>query len=317
MKSFIELFKKIGGKEFLRQCHQAHILIYTMFMALMLGLDKKSLEILRLVVQEKKLKKLRRKYKKFIAQNRNRQGENLNTGTKKVPKRKVWICWLQGMEHAPFVVKKCYESIKGNIKDREIVLITQDNYKDYVTFPNYINEKIEKGIISKTHMSDLLRLELLVKYGGTWIDATVFCSGTPETFYLDSDLFLFQNLKPGLDGKSISISNWFITASPNNKILRLTLDLLYEYWRTNNKLIDYFIFHDMFQLAIETYPDDWGKVIPISNEMPHVLQLRMFDEYDEKVWKSIEMQTPFHKLTYKYDEMQEAKGKTYFKMVFK
>ena len=35
---------------------------------------------------------------------------------------------------------------------------------------------IDSGQITKTHLSDLLRLELLIRYGGTWIDATVFCT---------------------------------------------------------------------------------------------------------------------------------------------
>jgi hypothetical protein len=34
-------------------------------------------------------------------------------------------------------------------------------------------EKYQKKIIDNTHFSDLLRLELLIKYGGTWIDASV------------------------------------------------------------------------------------------------------------------------------------------------
>ena len=39
-------------------------------------------------------------------------------------------------------------------------------------------------------MSDLLRLELLTKYGGTWVDATVYFSDDNlPNFFFDSDLF--------------------------------------------------------------------------------------------------------------------------------
>lgn len=48
---------------------------------------------------------------------------------------------------------------------------------------------------------------------------------------LDSELFLFQCLKPGLDGHVTSVSNWFITSYSNNIIIKLTRNLLYEYWR--------------------------------------------------------------------------------------
>ena len=75
------------------------------------------------------------------------------------------MCWFQGMEHAPKMVQYCFESLKSNLRDKRIILITEDNYKEYVQFPTYILEKYEKGCFSKTHLSDLLRLELLIKYG--------------------------------------------------------------------------------------------------------------------------------------------------------
>ncbi len=313
MNEFLKLYKKVGGTKVLKQYHQAHVLLYALFLSAVLGFDKKSLEILRLAVRNKILKRLRKKYRKYI-NNYAMENHNKENVQNSLGKQNIWFCWLQGIDKAPDIVKKCYSSIKEHILDREIVLITNENYRNYITFPDYIEDKIKKEIISKTHMSDLLRLELLVRYGGTWIDATVYCSDVPDPFYLDSELFLFQTLKPGLDGKCTSISNWFITAEKNNKILRLTLNLLYEYWRTNNKLIDYFIFHDFFQLAIETYNDEWERVIPVSNEAPHILQLRMFEKYDDDIWESIKSQTPFHKLTYKSD-FNNVKDDSYYSVI--
>lgn len=54
------------------------------------------------------------------------------------------------MDNAPDLVKKCYESLKNNLKDKEIILITSENISKYVTFPDYIMEKWEKGIITHT-----------------------------------------------------------------------------------------------------------------------------------------------------------------------
>ena len=84
----------------------------------------------------------------------------------------VWFCWLQGIDSAPKLVQDCYNSIRYWLKDKEIIVITKENYKQYVEFPDYIIEKWEKGIISNTHFSDLLRLELLIRHGGLWLDAT-------------------------------------------------------------------------------------------------------------------------------------------------
>ncbi len=58
---------------------------------------------------------------------------------------KIWVCWLQGMEQAPDIVKICYESICRQFSNREVVLITNENYADYITLPHYIVEKCAGG----------------------------------------------------------------------------------------------------------------------------------------------------------------------------
>ena len=313
MKHFFLLFKKVGGKEILRQYRQAHVLMYSLVSTVLLGFSKKSLEIVRLAVSNRILCKMRKRYSPYIKSYVNTHQEQLERKRSNI----VWILWLQGIEHAPQIVKKCYQSITENLREKEIILLTEENYKNYVQFPQYIQEKIDCGVITKTHMSDLLRLKLLNTYGGTWIDATVYCSGKNIPYYmLDSDLFLFQNLKPGLDGQCTCISSWFMTASTNNPILLLTQQLLFEYWKKNTKMVDYFLLHDFFQLSIEAYPDEWKKVIPFCNSLPHILLLRLFDQYDADIWTAVREQTPFHKMTYKFLKDQAKIKGTYYDIIF-
>lgn len=92
----------------------------------------------------------------------------------------IWWCWLQGIEAAPPIVNACYNSIKRQITDREIRVIDERNWSEYVELPGYIVEKWGKGQIPAALFSDLLRLQLLIKYGGMWIDSTVFCSSGGE-----------------------------------------------------------------------------------------------------------------------------------------
>ena len=90
----------------------------------------------------------------------------------------VWWCWLQGLDNAPDIVKACLRSLQRHLpKDYEIRIIDEHNWKEWVTLPQYIVEKRSAGRIPAALFSDLLRLELLIKYGGTWIDATVLCTG--------------------------------------------------------------------------------------------------------------------------------------------
>lgn len=310
---FSKVFKKVDGFKVLKQYFSARVLLFAIFQILTQGTSKKSLEIVRNSVDNKILAKLRKKYKKFIRENKEKISQN---SINREHSNKVWFLWLQGIEQAPEIVKICYSSVQKNLGDRELIFLTDENYRDYILFPDYIQKKIDSGIITKTHMSDLLRLELLTRYGGTWIDATVYLSSSNIPHYmLDSDLFLFQKLKPALDGNPKSISSWYITSCTKNPILVLAKELLYEYWKKEIRLIDYFLMHNFIELAIETYPSEWKKVVPFSSSTPHILLLRLFDEYDRVIWNSVMSQTSIHKLTYKFKDNQINNYNTFFNKV--
>ncbi|MFV0313151.1 MAG: capsular polysaccharide synthesis protein [Dysgonomonas sp.] len=309
MSEVNKILKKAGGKKLLYQYWKSGVFGFAIIESLLLGFSKKALEILRLSIQYKMYIKIRKKYQYLLDRCNDIDYESLP----KKKSNKVWVCWLQGMENAPLVVQRCYESLHKHLKDRDIVLLTLNNIGEYITFPKYIIDKREKGIISNTHFSDLLRIELLVNYGGTWIDSTVLCtsSNVPE-YIFNSDLFFYQTLKPGRDGHSIGLSSWFISATTNNKILLITRELLYEYWLKNNSLIDYFLLHIFICIVCEKYPDEQKKIIKFSNSIPHILQLDLFDSFDEKKYEAIKQMTCFHKLSYKFEkELLEKEGTFY------
>lgn len=312
MAELRRIFARQGGMKLVKQYWKSGVLLTAIVQFLFLGKSRVALEILRLSTTLKTKQKLEKKYKQKLL-------EIDRTYDVLMPHKnckKIWVCWLQGMEDAPEIVKTCFKSIKRCITSREIILITGKNYREYIEFPSFIQEKIDKGIIKGAHMTDLLRLELLIKYGGTWIDATVLCvSNDIPKYMLESDLFMFQCLKPGRDGHVTVISNWFITAASNNRLLINTRELLYCYWEKNNDLVDYFIFHIFFQMCIELHPDEWKKVVPFCNSMPHILLLKLFEEYDEETWEVVCKMTPFHKLTYKFTDLEITLNNSYYEKV--
>lgn len=318
MGEFREIFEKVNGGKVLKEYAQSHVLFHALALVALEGTSKKSLEIVRESVSNKVVDRLRKKYAPFIA-----EFKKGDTDRAKLPhehSNKVWVCWLQGMEKAPDIVKKCYQSLLDNLNGKEIVLLTDENYKDWVSFPNHIQEKIDNGTISRTHMTDLLRLELLEHYGGTWIDATVFCSGKNiPSFIWDSDFFIYQIMKPGLDGHAQRTSSWFLNSCTNHPIVLLVKELLYEYWKNNTKIVDYFLIHDFMELAIEAYPEEWKEVIPVSSSIPHILLLRLGEQYNESVWNAVKEMTPFHKLSWKFSEKQLAvmnQPGTFYSVIF-
>jgi hypothetical protein len=70
-------------------------------------------------------------------------------------------------------------------------------------------------------------------------------------------------------------------------------------------------------MVIEKYPTEWNRVIPFSNATPHILLLRLFEQYDDRVWSAIMKQTPFHKLSYKFEEDKTNLEGTYYNYVIR
>lgn len=305
-------FEKTGGFSLIKQYWKGGVLLHAIRQFLLTGKSKTGLELLRMSVSLKQIQKMRKEYGHAIKQFLKNEQEDWSCCENKT----VWVLWWQGIDDAPHIVRVCYDSLLRNLKDWEIVLLTENNYRDYVTLPDNIIEKKDKGIISLAHFADIIRLELLVKYGGLWVDSTVLCTSSdiPQSI-LQSDLFVYQAQKPGADGKATLMSNWLIYAKSNQKILRLTLHLIYEYWRKNNYMTDYFFFHKFFTIACEAYPEDTKNIPPFCNSVPHILLLHLFDKYDEQYWNDLRQMTCFHKLTYKLDEEKLKQRSTYYNMI--
>ncbi|MCR5249141.1 MAG: capsular polysaccharide synthesis protein [Lachnospiraceae bacterium] len=222
----------------------------------------------------------------------------------------IWWCWLQGLDAAPEIVRACYRSLSR--LGREICVITKDNLKDYVELPSPIMDKWRDGRISNTHFSDLLRLELLCSHGGTWVDATVFCSGTEVISPLldDASLFCFRSVMRNGVSEYTGYDSWFLHSTKRSGILSDTRDMLYAYWKEEEELMHYFLFHLFFTLATWRHPDECASIPIFSTEPCHVMQMELQRPCSEKRWAQLNRMSDIHKLTYKYDDKIPMRGTT-------
>lgn len=248
--------------------------------------------------------KLYKKYKNII--------ENYRCTEEQKKSNYVWICWFQGLEKAPDLVKACVNSIKQNMPDRDIVIITYDNLNEYIQLPEYIIKKYDEGIITRTHLSDIIRTELLCKYGGIWIDSTVLCTSfnIPD-YILDAPLFVYKSFDLHRTNEiPLVASSWFIAAKSNNPILLLTRELLFNYWKESNCLIDYFIFHIFFAMATRKYKNEWNAIPNFNNHTPHTLMYELGNQYSKERFEQIKEMSVFHKLE-RHTDYSNSKGSMY------
>ncbi|MBE6760338.1 MAG: capsular biosynthesis protein [Ruminococcaceae bacterium] len=216
---------------------------------------------------------------------------------------KVWICWLQGWEQAPDIVKAAISSVRENMPGREVVLLTEENIPLYAQFSEAITKKRAQGRISDAHFSDLLRTELLCRHGGMWIDATVLCTCSDLPDYItDAPLFVYKSIDlTGMDTPPVIASSWLISARSNHPILLLTRELLQAYWEDHRSLSEYFVFHIFFAMAARRYPDLWNAVPTFSNACPHILAQELCAPFSEERWEQLRGMSAFHKLSHHVD----------------
>lgn len=224
--------------------------------------------------------------------------------------RTIWLMWLQGLEDAPEVIKKCCSSIyKNKPENYGVIFLTRQNINDYITLPDYIWQKYDRGIISATHLSDIIRVELLATYGGCWIDATVFCAGVIPNYML-SDMFMFK-LNSVLSVPVLKMSSWWLAADKNNRIIHATRHMLYEYWKNEDVLCDYYLLHIIMSKVIDEDSSCRAifQGIPFFNSAnAQVLISELGSQYSKERWDIIKNVSLVQKLTYK---KRHIKGDVY------
>ena len=227
----------------------------------------------------------------------------------------IWVCWWQGEENMPEVVKVCYRSIKKLSGKHPVVLITEDNLKDYVQLPQFIMDKYAAGIISRTHFSDILRFYLLKEYGGIWMDITNFLTAeidsfvpADSTFYSYKHITEYNNVSQGL------WTSYFNASGKGNIIPSYLYESLVSYWNKTDKLEDYLLLDFIFKLGYDNIPAMKKIIDSIPLKEIGTMRKIMNRKWNGEEWKRYFIQAPFQKLSYKkYINKTTKKGeKTHY-----
>ncbi len=169
---------------------------------------------------------------------------------------------------------------------------------------NYILKKYKSGVIPIASFSDIVRTQLLIKYGGTWTDASFFCTGRKFEYIMHLPFFAFQFPK----NHTLVADNGFMVANKNHPILRLTRDLLFKYWEDYNYCNAYIVFYFFFRMATEIFKNEWEQVPFFLNAKMYYLQHEQYNDYSEQRMKELSEIIDFHRLTYKMKKVPSEKS---------
>lgn len=232
----------------------------------------------------------------------------------------IYVLWWQGEDAMPSIIHATINSIKA-ATNKKIVLITLENVRDYIGVPDFIWEKYKRKQMGPAHFSDYVRVALLEKYGGLWIDSTVLCTNMIPDWIYNQQLFTIRavdKVTEELDEKYVAKGRWNTQVLGTNMInsifFRTVRILLEQYWSRYNYMIDYLMFDDFILYAYEKYPEIKGIIddVPVSNLKMHSLLPIMNTEYSKDIIDSLTNNTTMFKLTYKGHFVEELNGMSTF-----
>lgn len=156
----------------------------------------------------------------------------------------IWIYWAQGWDNPPLHVEFCKNSVLKNANGRNVILISDENYRDYVDIPDYIEHKKKEGKITITHFSDILRFSLLADYGGLWLDASMFVMRPLEDHIYKKNFYTIKLKRDFTNNNIISKCRWTVScigaANKNYELFILGRNFFFNYWKKETMLINYF-----------------------------------------------------------------------------
>ena len=223
----------------------------------------------------------------------------------------IYFCWLQGEAHLPPIIRCCYNSLKQNAGRYKIVFLDEKNFSQYVDIAPHIMDKFRAGKITRTHFSDILRINLLDQYGGLWLDSTILVTEPLENHrdfwqmpFFTQRFHKEKNIRSKF-AQYITFGMWasFIqgTAIRHNPLFTFEKNFLNEYWRDFDELIDYFLIDFMMALAYENIAavHEEMSAVPINHLGVNLIQSYLNDSYAACPFDKILAENFLHKLNWK------------------
>ena len=228
----------------------------------------------------------------------------------------VWTMWLQGESNTPEIVRVCLNSTRNHCGLHPFRLITRDNLGEYISLPGYVFDKLNDGSMKTAHFSDIVRMSLLAKYGGLWLDATIFTSSNISENIFAHDYYTIRH-KTNIHDRNVALQRWTTylqAAHKNNVLCSFVQDIMLEYWRTHTTFIDYVMTDYFIALAYEDLPlcRELLDAVPVNNPRNEDMRPLLGEEYSEDIYDELTRDTCFFKLTYKNDFPKTIDGRKTF-----
>lgn len=217
----------------------------------------------------------------------------------------IWTCWLQGVDQASDFIHLCMASQRKCWEGFEQHILTLDNLHEWVDIPQFVIDKYVSKKMPAALFSDILRMAVLKKYGGIWLDASVFCTGflneslqRQRESILDSPFTIFRYYRRG-EKQPSGLSSWFIAAHSGSEIATVVYDMLVAYWRDYDCTIDYYLIHLFLSMSLRSYPEIERRMPKINSRFSMLLGDALARTWRAGDWDDLVAHVAIHKVNFR------------------
>lgn len=237
----------------------------------------------------------------------------------------IWVCWLQGESVMPTIPSMCLDSIRKNSSGAKVIVLTLNNFSDYVKIDDNILEKYQKGYIKNCHFADILRISVLAQQGGLWMDATLLCVTPITHHFLHDKFYTIKTIEQGIFVSRCRWAVYCLRASKENRLFVLLERLFIEYIKKETLFIDYFLFDQFICMLYDKDEEIRSMIDCVPKTNPNIFALAniLHHKYNAQQWNSLCSNTNIFKLNWKkYSEegitnMAKDSFFTHIKTLFK
>ncbi|MEO5755391.1 MAG: capsular polysaccharide synthesis protein [Mesorhizobium sp.] len=210
----------------------------------------------------------------------------------------IWQFWGQGAHEAPPLVRACLRSVERHKGSRQLIVLDDKTLESHIELPGHVWDK--RSLMTRQHFSNLIRLSLLHRHGGTWLDATILLRQPVPAEIEREDFYMLREITrhPRL------VETWFMHARKGHPLIETVLHGLADYWKKYDALHDYFMFPYHFEASLLLHRQlrrDFLRMPQVGADRPHELQWQLLQPFDGSIHRAIFDSFWLHKLSHKIE----------------
>jgi len=141
----------------------------------------------------------------------------------------IWLYWNTGEKGQPETVRHCIRSWRERNPEWSLRVLDDRSVSEYIDIDEL--DILRRRDITIQKKANIIRINVLAKYGGVWSDTTCLCIEPLDNWIYEcctAGFFAFKD--PGRDR---IVANWFMASHDESYLLRHFTEEHNKLWRSN------------------------------------------------------------------------------------